>query len=261
MKCHRLNTFGRLGILGSALLLMPSIAAAQTKFKAPESEPEPQPAFTPPKGEDASSAAPEQEDGAESELLANTDPESGPPADLLDTEAPASDGRGGYVRKDDSPYVDVFGAWGWSNNSYLVTICPLNMHLGSPTSVLGFHGRFLAFGVMSFEQHNIAEDGTTSDERRTTFVLELFNPGLRAYFAGPFFWAFNVPFGMAFYDALVPTLDLQSGLGFDYDGWGLEAGLRSSRVPRGQVIVNSEKFLRDEYGLLVYLALETNIHF
>jgi hypothetical protein len=250
-------------------LALPGTAYAQTSdepqqprsnwvFEPPTPAPEPPPAAPAPE-----EAQPEPDsEPAGSGLIANNDPSNGPPEALLpDPEDESYSPSGGYVNKEKAPYTDAFAAWGWSNNSYLVTISVMNMYLRGARSRFAFHGRMLALGALSFEQRNLHADGTSSQQRRTSFVLEVFDPGMRIYLLGPVFFAFNVDFGMTFYDALVPTLDLQSGLGFDFHGWGLESGVRTSRLPRDQVVVNGHKFFDDRYGLQVYLAIETNIHF
>jgi hypothetical protein len=65
---------------------------------------------------------------------------------------------------------------------------------------------------------------------------------------------------LAFYDKVVPMIDLQLGLGFVYGGWGLEAGLRTSRLPREATVVDGKELVRLEYGLLLYVQVETGIH-
>ena len=228
-----------LGMLGVAAFLRVGAAAAQTP----------------------SGAAPER---GESAPVANDETESGPPEDVLAEEPPLNDGTdtpAWYVKKEEHPYIDVFGAWGWSSDSYLLTICPFNMYLHKPGAIFGFHGRLFTLGFLSFDQRHSQLNGTSSQERKTTFVFEIFDPGLRAYLVGPVFFSFNLDIGAAFYNALVPTLDLHSGFGFEFHGWGLEAGARTNRLPRERVVVHGDKFVQDKYGLQLYLAVETNIGF
>jgi hypothetical protein len=48
-------------------------------------------------------------------------------------------------------------------------------------------------------------------------------------------------------------------LGFEYGGWGLESGVRSSRLPREAHVIDGQEFVDIKYGVQLYVALETNI--
>lgn len=234
-----------------------------TEDQPPDQTPAPPPVATEPGS--ATPAAPDAAyDPAASEPVANTDVSSGPPQEeeAFPEDPNEEDGESsGYVHKEDAPYVDVLGAWGWRKGAYLVTATPLNMYMHDDGDTLGFHARFLALGVLGFEQRSIAPDGSEESRKwKTTFVFELIDPGLRVYFAPSVFFAFTVNLGAAFYDGLVPTLGVQSGFGFEYGGWGLEAGVRTSRLPHEATVVNGETFFQDSYSFPVYLAIETNLH-
>lgn len=242
------------------VLLLAADTAAQDAQPPPAEEPQPAPpqptapeTITPEPSPADSAAAP----------IANTDPAYGPPeAAFAPPTAYAGDGvePGWYVDKEDDPYWDLTGAWDWEHDAYLATLCFLNMYLHDDDDDFGFHGRFLALGALTFERRLIADDGSVERERKWTFVLEVFDAFMRAYLAGPVFLSLGPSFGVAFYDSLVPTLDFQGGLGFQYGGWGLEAGLRSSRLPREVVVVGGQELARIGYAPMVYVNIETNIH-
>ena len=48
------------------------------------------------------------------------------PHDQPGSESEPEDAPGWYVDKEEKAYVDLFGAWGWANDSYLATICVFN---------------------------------------------------------------------------------------------------------------------------------------
>jgi len=166
----------------------------------------------------------------------------------------------GVVDKRNRPYLDIVGAWGPANTSYLSTVSFLSLYLHDRGDLVGLHARALAPGMLTFERSRVSVDATPSRDRKYAFVMELIDPSVRFY-AGPFFLAAGFDFGLTFYDGLVPTLDGQTGVGFEYAGWGLEGGVRSSRLPRKVTVLDGREFVYTKYGAQIYLAVETNIPF
>jgi hypothetical protein len=244
----------------------PDPAPALTNVPPPPS-PTPSDALRspPPVVTDAQPSNVDREPGSAGEPAAG-----GPPAAALEApvseptpmEAPPSPGAtasGGFVDKSGRPYVDFVGAWGWEQNSYLATFSIFNMYLHDEGELLGFHGRLLAVGAVSFERTVVQIDQPLTTDRQTAFVLELIDPRLRLHFVEPVFVSLGVNLGMAFYQGLVPTLDGQVGVGFVTHGWGLELGLRSSRLPRAVTTIGDNEFTNIRYRPQLYFSLETNI--
>ena len=114
-------------------------------------------------------------------------------------------------------------------------------------------------GALSFERRVFAADGSSSVDRRTTFVLDIIDVIPRLYIAGPVFLAFGVDFGLSFYDGPVPFVDFHGGLGFEYGGWGLESGVRTIRLPKDVRIIDGKEYSDSGYGVQLYAGIETNL--
>lgn len=163
-----------------------------------------------------------------------------------------------YVDKEDGIYPDVYGAWGWMNSSYLIAIGIFNVYVHDEGSSFGFHGRILSLGALSYERRMFEADGSSTVDREHDFMFGLSDLSLRMYFGDSVFMAYTLSLGALSYEGLVPTADLSVGLGFEWHGWGIEAGIRSSRVPR-RAVAADEELKEVAYFPMVYTALELDV--
>jgi hypothetical protein len=259
-----------------ALLVATCAAPATAQLEAPVVDPaEPAPAS--PVDSDAPSDAPEnvQVEPREPEEATEPAPEiDAHPAveaaqwsdiqgqwDDRGTSSDDEDDDGWFFEKDGGPYPDVLVAKGfWHSTALLVSVGVMNLYFHEdPDDSFAFHGRIIGLGAISIDQRVVAGDGTISTERETAFVLEIIGYGVRYYFAAPFFIGLSATFGAAFYDGFVPTTEPQLGLGFQYRGWGLEAGIRGGLQPNDAAYVDGKKHIHTDFGLMAYGAFETNI--
>lgn len=209
---------------------------------------------------------PEPHDQADSGT-ANEDAAFGPPSSLaqgappVDDSAPASEQPPGwYEERSEHSYVDVLGAYGWQNESYLLTVTPFNFYFGQPDQWLAAHLRVLGVGVLRYRQQQLQLGGATTPSDETTFTLSVFEPTFRAHFAGPVFFAAGFGLRLSFNDGLNAHVDAQpGGLGFAVGGWGLEGGVRLMQLPHHIVVINGNEFTYDKYSWQVFARVETNI--
>lgn len=211
----------------------------------------------------ASPSSPADEPEAQSAPAPN-DSEADAPSEAMLSDAQSAEaddsGDSGHVDKGDSPYIDVNSAWGWRDNSWLVTISPFNFYLHEEDSVLGLHGRVLGLGALSYRRSTFEDGLDTGKTRKTHPFLDVVSLQLRWYVTNAFYVSLpGVTLGGTFYDGFVPTADLQGGLGLNLGGWGLESGVRLTRWPHAATTINGDEFISVKYGFQAYLTLETNL--
>ena len=250
------------GLLGSALMLIAARGLAQPS--QPPQDPRPPPITSAPETHSENQAPSTQAPVAPSPDIANMNPAYGPPMGPA-FNAPQVAVPGGeetpswYTDKGNSPYFDVFAAYGWNHPSYSFNASFFNLYVHDADSPVGFHVRFLAPGFLEFHPQTFHADGTSTPSRKRTFTLDVVDPLLRVYIYGPVFLSLGTDLGMSFHNGLVAQLDFLGGLGFSYAGWGLEAGWRATKLPHEDTTIGGKEFTYDQYAPQVYLAVETNL--
>jgi len=193
--------------------------------------------------------------------------ESGPPPSALEpTEETRdwSDVQGDeedseYSGKDDGLYFDLYAAQGVADsNALTLNISFFNFYEYDEGDTVGLHARFMAIGLVTYRHRELSADGTADMKREYAVSLELLSMSTRFYFDGPVFMSLAMILGATIDERFLPVFEPQAGLGFHVGGWGVEIGVRLSRLPRRSTVIDGNEFLDTEPGAAMYTTIETD---